>query len=265
MGPADGPARLPRLRACHARVLTGLPCRAVRRAVKELLQLDTPHLEPYLVRAGGLLGAAPGATVGALSAVEVGPRQRCYCAAPLAALRLPCSAVGVCVAPWQSSGSVPAGVPVPRSPSSPHAHAHTDADAQVAHAEVLARLYISRREYAKAAQVLLPSHAALLLVTLVSRLCCIAHLILHWVAVVGQCAGSIPHAHAAPCMCTWHWSLRRPRLYCEPHRQPCCLAPHCRRGARVERPAEPAAPPPPHFDRCMNCWRTAQAVLASRQ
>ncbi|KAI3427442.1 hypothetical protein D9Q98_010357 [Chlorella vulgaris] len=63
------------------------------KAVKELLALDTPHLEPYLIRAGGLVGAAPGAAVGPLS------------------------------------GS------------------------QVAHVEVLARFYISRREYAKAAQV----------------------------------------------------------------------------------------------------------------
>ena len=61
--------------------------------MKELLSLDTPHLESYLIRAGGLLGAATGASVG------------------------------------------------PLSPS------------QVAHVEVLARFYISRHEYAKAAQV----------------------------------------------------------------------------------------------------------------
>lgn len=63
------------------------------RAVKELLSLDTPYLEAYLIRGGGLLGAAPGASVGPLSA------------------------------------------------------------GQVAHVEVLARFYISRHEYAKAAQV----------------------------------------------------------------------------------------------------------------
>ncbi|PRW05942.1 nuclear pore complex Nup155 isoform B [Chlorella sorokiniana] len=63
------------------------------RAVKELLALDTPYLEGYLVRAGGLLGAASGAAVGPLSA------------------------------------------------------------SQVAHVEVLARFYISRHEYSKAAQV----------------------------------------------------------------------------------------------------------------
>ncbi|KAL4426022.1 hypothetical protein ABPG75_010038 [Micractinium tetrahymenae] len=62
-------------------------------AVKELLSLDTPYLEAYLIRAGGLLGAASGASVGPLSA------------------------------------------------------------SQVAHVEVLARFYISRHEYAKAAQV----------------------------------------------------------------------------------------------------------------
>ncbi|EFN51092.1 hypothetical protein CHLNCDRAFT_141404 [Chlorella variabilis] len=63
------------------------------KAVKELLSLDTPYLEAYLIRGGGLLGAAPGASVGPLSA------------------------------------------------------------GQVAHVEVLARFYISRHEYAKAAQV----------------------------------------------------------------------------------------------------------------
>ncbi|KAL4425159.1 hypothetical protein ABPG77_008264 [Micractinium sp. CCAP 211/92] len=63
------------------------------RAVKELLSLDTPHLEGYLIRAGCLLGAASGTSVGPLSA------------------------------------------------------------SQVAHVEVLARFYISRHEYAKAAQV----------------------------------------------------------------------------------------------------------------
>ncbi|PSC67210.1 nuclear pore complex NUP155 [Micractinium conductrix] len=40
-------------------------------AIKELLSLDTPHLEAYLIRAGGLLGATPGASVGPLSASQV--------------------------------------------------------------------------------------------------------------------------------------------------------------------------------------------------
>lgn len=61
--------------------------------MKDLLLLDTPTLEQYLIRAGGLAGASPAAAVAAL------------------------------------------------------------APAQVAHVEVLARLYISRGEYAQAAQV----------------------------------------------------------------------------------------------------------------
>ena len=65
-------------------------------AGKELLALPTPHLEPYLLRACGLLGGAAGGGAGA--------------ADPLSPL-------------------------------------------QVAHAEVLARLYIQRHEYAKAAEV----------------------------------------------------------------------------------------------------------------
>lgn len=71
-------------------------------AVRDLLRMDTPYLEPYLVRVSGLSGAAAGVPVGPLSS------------------------------------------------------------SQVAHADVLARMYIGRRDYAAAAGVyeLLASRAA---------------------------------------------------------------------------------------------------------
>ena len=59
-----------------------LPLPRLHSAIKELLSLDTPHLEAYLIRAGGLLGATPGASVGPLSAsqVWVGCTGRCVAA-----------------------------------------------------------------------------------------------------------------------------------------------------------------------------------------
>lgn len=41
------------------------------RDVKDLLELDTPYLERYLITAGGLAGAAPGAQIGPLNPNQV--------------------------------------------------------------------------------------------------------------------------------------------------------------------------------------------------
>ena len=70
-----GDAAMHRLPACLARSRSHTPAPHAtdpRSATKQLLSLDTPYLEAYLIRAGGLLGAAAGgAAVGPLSASQV--------------------------------------------------------------------------------------------------------------------------------------------------------------------------------------------------